>query len=243
VSSKKSFINKFLFMESPILERNKKILDSKSNGLNPGKSYVFLQKYFYYIIVVQIFVIFLLGYIFLIMPQANKLFSGKQARALAEEQVQNSIMVYDRRIKQLQEIVDAYDNISQTDIDAINAILPDQENIEELFAQINEMVKSNGLLLKSISLNDQVDNAKVQQKSRVEITEKALNIEEQKSLKEVNLTLKISGAGYQSFKNFLASLESNLRIIDVQDVKYNPTGESAEIIIVVYYFAKEQAVN
>lgn len=230
-------------MESPILERNKKILDSKSNGLNPGKSYVFLQKYFYYIIVVQIFVIFLLGYIFLIMPQANKLFSGKQARALAEEQVQNSIMVYDRRIKQLQEIVDAYDNISQTDIDAINAILPDQENIEELFAQINEMVKSNGLLLKSISLNDQVDNAKVQQKSRVEITEKALNIEEQKSLKEVNLTLKISGAGYQSFKNFLASLESNLRIIDVQDVKYNPTGESAEIIIVVYYFAKEQAVN
>lgn len=225
------------------MERNKKILDSKSNGLNPGKSYVFLQKYFYYIIVVQIFVIFLLGYIFLIMPQANKLFSGKQARALAEEQVQNSIMVYDRRIKQLQEIVDAYDNISQTDIDAINAILPDQENIEELFAQINEMVKSNGLLLKSISLNDQVDNAKVQQKSRVEITEKALNIEEQKSLKEVNLTLKISGAGYQSFKNFLASLESNLRIIDVQDVKYNPTGESAEIIIVVYYFAKEQAVN
>lgn len=225
------------------MERDKKILDSKSNGLNPGKFYVFLQKYFYYIIVVQIFVIFLLGYVFLIMPQANKLFSGKQARALAEEQVQNSIMVYDRRIKQLQEIVDAYDNISQTDIDAINAILPDQENIEELFAQINEMVKSNGLLLKSISLNDQVDNAKVQQKSRVEITEKALNIEEQKSLKEVNLTLKISGAGYQSFKNFLASLESNLRIIDVQDVKYNPTGESAEIIIVVYYFAKEQAVN
>ena len=117
-------------------------------------------------------------------------------------------------------------------------MLPEEKSESDLFLQIEKIVKGNGLLLESIFLEDEEESS-TKKRSKRDIEE---GVEEEGSgeakAKELKIKLTVSEAGYLAFKSLIASLENNLRIIDINDIKYDPADESAELSLKAYYWPK-----
>jgi len=200
---------------------------------------LFFQRYFYYIVASEALIILLLGYLFVIRPQVERWVENAKQKTFIDGQIKTSIVDYDQKIEQMQSMSDGYAGLSDSDINDINALLPDAPELESLFTQINKIVRTNGLILNKIGLNDTGKSATVAKKSQPSIMEKAVGVVGGKVLKTLNFNIELSGVGYRSLKNVLTSFENNLRIIDINEIEYNPKSESVKFNAVVYYLGSQ----
>ncbi len=90
------------------------------------------------------------GYWFLLKPKISTTSTKDVEVILADEKTQAKIDDYNEQIIELNKIKEAYDKISDSNIDKVNNMLPDNPGERELFLQIEKIVKANGLLLDSI---------------------------------------------------------------------------------------------
>jgi hypothetical protein len=196
---------------------------------------LFFQHYFYYIVLVEVIIIALLGYGFAVKPQFDAISAHQAEMRAVDEQTQSMLAQTEKKNAEFQHLLDAYNGISAADLAAINTLLPESQYLETLFSQLNAAARQNGIFLTAIVLNDETA-ANGPKSSRLEVSEQsAADAAADKGLRTVNLTLKVSGAGYPAFKNFLASLEQNTRLLDVSEVSYDPKSEAAEITLNAYY--------
>ncbi|MFA5318004.1 MAG: type 4a pilus biogenesis protein PilO [Patescibacteria group bacterium] len=200
---------------------------------------VLFRKYFYYFLLVEIIIIIAAGYLFLLKPKMDIVFKNNFEAATQEsKEAQLKLNNYNRQIAGLKEIKSEYEKISDADLNMINRMLPREKNESDLFLQIEKIVKGNGLLLESIFLEkEETDSAK--KRSKRDMGEGAEAQGSEISAEELKIKLIVSEAGYPAFKSLISSLESNLRIIDVDAIKYDPADESAELSLKAYYWPKE----
>ena len=217
-------------------QQTSQALTNKDSGAERQSVFMsFFQRYSRYIVIGEVVLIGLSGYLFLVKPKIDSIRSLSEAATEREEKIQAEMSGYNREAGALQEIVSRYRNLTTEELEAINALLPDGPDLQGLMTQINVLVKSNGLLLSSMSFAEDAADSP-QTRGRVEITEKAPSDKGRDSqLAEVLLTVKVTGASYPGFKNFLAALENNLRIIDAQSVKYDPKSGAIELTLKTYY--------
>ncbi len=68
------------------------------------------------------------------------------------------------------------------------------------------------------------------------LLEKPTAVNPKKNLKEIKITLSLSGGGYLNLKSLLNLMEHNLRIIDVESFAYTPEKTDMELILKTYYY-------
>lgn len=111
------------------------------------------------------------------------------------------------------DILAEYSNISESDADRLNKLIPEKFNAVLFANDINTMIVNNGLTVKDFKTNPQ------RTEDRSLITE---NIEEIPYVTNV-VTFRVIG-DYDKFMKFLKETESSLRLIDVVKLSIKNTG-------------------
>ena len=136
------------------------------------------------------------------------------------KEVRNRISIYNKTIETIRSVKNSvdkllgeYNSISQENIDKINKVIPSGSESMNLVVQIEDMMKSNGLVLKSIDTKESAKESSVKKKG-----------EGEKAVSPLSLSIKAQGS-YQSFYSFMNEAEKSLRLMDIGSVKVNAIGD------------------
>lgn len=174
----------------------------------------------FYKLILSVLILMVLGsgYYFILGPKYNS--AGKASRAnlaLAQIELEKRNQYY----SDLQKLVDNYQRISPAEIQKLKLILPQGKDIPGLLVQFQSLATTNNLLLSSINFND------------------ISPISDKERIKTLGISLSLFGGNQNSYteiKNFIASLETNLRLLDVDSVFFAPDSSSYSIKIIAYYY-------
>ncbi len=179
----------------------------------------FLNDNFKWFIIIVIILIFIFSYFKLIKPRYEE--AVKLVGVIIRQEGINT----EKKQKELEKIRDflfAYSQIEAKHLEKINSVLPFKYNQEELFTELNQIVSKNGLILQSVSLNKE---------SQVKGAANYLA----GKIKKIKINLNVKGTDYNALKNFLFSLENNLKLMDVTNINFSPSGETTSLVIDTYY--------
>lgn len=157
-------------------------------------------------------------------------YSDVKAKQEMLEQKKVELQKLEELINQMNELMSVYKE-KETEIEKVSQILPEGKDIPGLLVQVESLAAQFGLILDSIDFSE--IEAQKQPQGAVEWREGASSPElgEKKTeppYKTLSVALRITG-NYEAFKNFLLSLENNLRLIDVQTISFTPKGEASDI--------------
>jgi len=213
------------------------LANKKDESEDPGKFLIFWQHYFYPVLVLEAVIILFFGYWFILKPQAAKIFkSGAELTNIIQVE-QAQLSAYEQQIDNLQKIKDEYTLVSGQDISRLAEMLPAEPALKDLAMQVSRIVEASGLLLQEIDFDQQslVSSSRTTSRQPAGLKEAAADTGDNSQLGQVILGLNIGGTSYRSLKSLLESLERNLRLIDVQKIKFSPDDGRLDLIIKAYY--------
>ena len=171
----------------------------------------------------------LLAYFLLLKPKVDETTNVISENISSREKI---LQAEKTKLANLQEAVLAYQNINPIDLARINGILPDDYDKEALFGEIEEVIRQNGFILTSINLTKEGETAGVM--SSIANSPRA-NISDKIGV--IDVSISIASIDYAGMKNLLTVLESNLRMLDVQQISL-ADGGSANLKFSTYYYKK-----
>lgn len=223
-------------VKQPLQAKTTLTADDRDN--KPSAILAIWRRYFYYFVIMELVIIFGAGYWWLLKPKIQTVFSNQAKINLQDKTKQAEITKLDAAINELTQIKNSYLNLSAADADRIKQMLPNQSEERDLMSQINKIVAANGMLLKKISLEDGRTDAVARAGRGITSDASAKGGEEDianAKSEAVAISLEMGGVSYPALKSLLAGLESNLRLIDVDAIKYSPQDESAILVVKAYY--------
>lgn len=120
-------------------------------------------------------------------------------------------------------LLDTINRISKNDLARIDEAMPQNQQAAELIALFESLSGRNGLVLKNIELSEKVEvkvaDTSGQPRPGIGIPPP----KQSSSVREFPIILSMLGT-YDSFKNFLKSLEKNLRLVDMDNINFSVTG-------------------
>lgn len=149
---------------------------------------------------ISIFLLFvsIVIFSFLIYPKYQNLSRLKKTELLKKAELEN----FQNYSQQLKETFEKLQNYKE-EISKIELALPENLSIPEFFNFVQKLAALNGLSLKNID---------------------ATPSSEEGILKEWKTNLTLSG-DYQSFKNFLSSLEKSARLVEIENISFSSPKE------------------
>jgi Tfp pilus assembly protein PilO len=153
------------------------------------------------------------GYFLIIVPQVEAIISETSTIDSLVSEI-NSLDIQLKRFKNLEQ---EYNNVSQEKIAKVESLVTVSPDLPNLYIQLEALAKQNNLELSSIK----ADSAKA--------------VSEVIGLGIVKVNLKIGQGDYGSLKKFLAALENNLRIFDIQTLSFPEKIDSFDIELSAYY--------
>ena len=133
-----------------------------------------------------------------------------QSQQLGEENyLQNQTML----VKQVQTTLNTYQNEAQGAAN-VGLAMPSGEDVAGALAQMQGIAANNNILVSSVSVTQPAIQVQTAAPSRSTLL---------KPLGSFMFKFSASGS-YESFKNFLSELETNVRIFDVKAVSLQPAG-------------------
>jgi Tfp pilus assembly protein PilO len=198
-------------------------MDKKNLKLNSkiDVNYI-LSNYFPLIASIIFFVVLGAGYLFLIDPYLDEI-KLQISQDIATEK--NYGVIQQQKINKLIEQREAFDKINIKELEKIDYILPKEEDIPNLFAQIEAIAKEYSLLLTSISTsnyNEETKNGEI--------------VKPPNSVKKVLVSITLDGGSdYEALKNFLKALEFNIRLLDISSINISSDFRVYNINCITYY--------
>jgi len=148
----------------------------------------------------------------LVEPTYNEM-QGLRSNQLGEE---NYLSTQTALVKQVQTTLNTYQNEAQGAANVALA-MPSGEDVAGALAQLEGISTNNGITIESIS----VTTPAIQTQTTAGGANAASPINFVKPLENVTFRIAASGS-YESFKNFLSEIETNIRIFDVKTVSLQP---------------------
>jgi len=188
-----------------------------------------LARYFIWVIVFFCLLVLIGGYLFFLKPKYDYISN------LAVENKTNQEEEYlsrEQTLEKIKSLLGSYRKVDAASIKKVNHILPAQYTKEEIFTQIESIVKRNGLILASINLEaeEQDKNSLIDWVKNNE-TDTSLPAE----VKRIKVSIDVVGTDYSSLKTLLGALENNLMLVDIVNLEFQPKGDSTSIIFDTYY--------
>jgi len=198
------------------------------------KNYVnnLLNTYFNLFVVIFISFALLITYFLLLKPKVDETTNAISENISSHEKV---LQAEKTKLANLQDAVLAYQNINPVDLTRVNSILPDDYAKESLYGEIEEIIIQNGFIPTLISLNKEGESAGIMA-STTDTSVKVGTAKISDKIGVIGVTVNITSIDYAGMKNLLNVLESNLRMLDVQQVSL--TGGGATLKLYTYYYKK-----
>lgn len=210
---KKSFINKFYL--------------KKINN--------FLLSYFKIFIFVVVLILLSLGYLFLVKPKYEQVNAQiKNFKDSRETLYQKNL----RTLNELNDYIESYESIPEENVKKVHAMLPDRYNKEELFSELNHLVSGNNLTLKSVKVKGDGGDLKFGETKGGEKKGENKYIDKPEDVETYTVTMSILGTNYGSLKNLLFTLERNMKLLDITELNFSPSGKTVNITLQTYYSKK-----
>jgi len=178
-----------------------------------------LSKYIPIIGIGLLIAVGLLGYFFW-WPEYQEM-SVLQAKVEVKKEEMAQSQDYLEELRDLENEVENY----QEELDKVTSALPAEPSLPALFNYFQKVTAENGLILQNISASQQdLARASAQAAKKAEEGEQT----QQVNTNDLPLNLTVSGS-YSAFKNFLNSLYSNARIIEVLSINFTaPDAQEGE---------------
>ena len=210
-------------------------MDKGKNGKEEQagqKINILLVRYFKWLIAFLVLVVFILGYFFLLKPKYEEI-----AKLTGDGQLSQEQEYLERReyLDKLKNLVAVFQSVKSSEIKKIDYILKPKDVPEELFSQVEAIVKKNGLLLKSLKIESGGEESKDSSQKVSRTTEEKTEVALPPEIGKTKATLEVLGVDYFGLKSLLASMENNLMLMDVASVNFAPEGNSAQLTFYVYY--------
>lgn len=137
-------------------------------------------------------------------------------------------------VEQVKKIVSSYDNGLESQ-KVIDQVLPGRPELANAIGQVNGLLRLNSLLPQSFGISTTNPQPSTPVMDERGVPQPALSI-------TGKLILKIRATGsYEDFKKFLQALETNIRLMDVDELaiipadKVNPSNYTFDFTITAYY--------
>jgi len=198
---------------------------------------IFLNRYFSAIIFVASVVVLVAGFSFLLLPKYKEVMRGIESAGAEYDSEYSEMQKY---LSELKKLKNEFQKISQEDIAKIQIMLPQEEYHEELLAQMENIVLKNGFLLTFLQVED---NGQIERVPRDGGRDGKANdaggdripLEVQTTVNQVKIKMDIVGADYSGLKKLLGIIENNLRLIDILNISFDPTGGKTSLEMRAYY--------
>jgi hypothetical protein len=214
-------------MKSHIKENNKNKNTDNIRLLN-----TFLIQYFHLVIIVFIVAFILLSLFLLLLPKYNSIQNSIEVSNENKEKEKEALIAYNLR---LDGYIASFEKINDSNRDRIYTLLPDDDLKENLFVRFEDLVRRRGLLLESLT----VEASDVESALNPDANKKRVNPKKTRSLPEgvgsVVIGINLLGIEYEELKEFLAIIEKNLRIMDINNLSFNNDNKSLSLTITTYF--------
>lgn len=176
-------------------------------------------------------IIFAFGYFFVIAPKIKSI--GENKTTFAELNSKKAAAEY--LAKDIESLTKSFANLEagrSQDLKKLHAILPQGEQLAELFVLAEKLATRRGFVLESINvtgLDKEKKEAKPVDTADQKNTESSETIDN--SLKALSVSMVVSAPSanvdpYVNFKSYLDDLESSVRLLDVESVSFVSGEES-----------------
>ena len=167
-------------------------------------------KYFNYFLLLLIVIFFVSCYFLLFKPKQEKINKIENIKIFEGTETYEKNSEY---LKRIENLVAKYDSISDEDKRKINLMLPYGLDYPQLFAQVENLVESNGFELNRVTLS--------------RLNSKGNKVGEAKQgdfdfIKKVNISITINGVNnFSDYKRMLNMFYSNLLLMDISSISYS----------------------
>ncbi len=213
-------------------KKSKKIEDIKK------KINVMLINYFYWFIVLCVLLIFVAGYLLLIEPKYKEVIQIVDSSRKEEEII---YLDKSRYLQELNNLIEVYEDINQSDKDKVKLLLPELKVPEELLTQLSGIFSQNGLLSTGLSLSIQsekdtaANETSTARRRRQTSAQQEIKDSTPEGIGKASVSTTIVGVDYAGLKNLLNILENSLRLIDVTSLSFSPQSESVSLNFNTYF--------
>ncbi|MEW6610157.1 MAG: hypothetical protein AB1352_00795 [Patescibacteria group bacterium] len=193
----------------------------------------FFEQHLVLIGVTVLTVMTLVGWFFLIRP-AMGAYQRVSETSLSDLEVR--LTERRRSLEKARFIEEQSSQITPGDYEKINAVLPTEPGAADLIPNIEAIVLLSGLTLESVSVTQSSDP---QRSAPSEMIAAGLS----GSIHSVPITLRANGNNYSTFKELLHRIETNLRLLDVPSISFNPKDDVIQMSVTAYYQRAPGAQN
>jgi Tfp pilus assembly protein PilO len=190
--------------------------------------FIFLYRYFNYLIIFIVLIILLVGFLYLIKPKYTSITRGVEQINKEREELRDDLSNY---LNDLNSYKKQYSQVSDTEKEKINKMLPDNEVAEDLFAHMESLISRRGLILDSMKVGSEKDKRGKKTKSAAKSDKDSLG-----QINIINMEVSVSGVDYKGLKDLLNTIENNLRIMDIKEITSSPEENTVTLKIDTYSY-------
>lgn len=197
---------------------------------------IFLYKKFKLIIFLEILLILFIGYFFIIKKQLSEI-EDYNTLVLQKQKELGKIKEYKSDSLEFEKKYNLVKKDVEEDINQLYNILPPQEDLPNIMAQIEALVNSHGFKLGSINMTAEESNLS----NNIPL----VNLEENTNsdlIKEIDVNLFVFSdeGGYLRIKELLDALEHHIRFMDVLSFSFEEDMRAYSIVLKTYYLNYER---
>lgn len=172
--------------------------------------------------VVTVLVLLTAGFVIVINPEISAIRSFGLVRLQQTRADRNDVA---ESLRLTRSVVESYRLVSVQDSAKLQSVLPSSSDLPAMFIQVEAIALSAGLRLNNISFTTTAPA----RRSGATTPQSA-----PPGFQQLQVTFNVTGGrGYPSLKNFLATVESSVRLLDVQSISYSPQKTSDEETYVI----------
>ncbi len=163
-----------------------------------------LKNYFYLIVLLLLPLIFVSGFLYLIMPNYESM-KVEIDTALSLENQYSELKI--NHLKKLKEYEYDFNLIDNKNLEKIKKILPYSPDMASIINEIGQISKNTGVDIEKIIFEEEKTD---------ETSTDSNNINNK--LKKINFSVNVkNGKDYKTFKNFMSEIESNVRLFNINN--------------------------
>jgi len=195
------------------------------------KSYIryYLDKYYVLVLIIVFILILILVGNFVLKPKYNKVRYGGSSNLKTHLELINTQKNY---ITSLKKLKSNFSNINKKEVEKLLDILPSQKDIPGLFVQLEDIAQGQNLTLTSIDIAEEEGITIIGSESGGKTTAP--------EIKKLKININLQDSSYQSLKDFLTSVENNLRLFDIVSLTFGQNVSSFDLNLITYYLISDE---
>lgn len=172
-----------------------------------------------------------------VKPQFDKVGVGKEFDTIT---LGEQLAAKQSQLDNLKKLQANFEAINDGDIDLVSRILPDAEQVPELLTQLEVIAKQSGVSLISVNVSEVEEAGKQSASERLKAQLQQTNqATASTGIKSMNVQIDVSAFNYLSFRQFIDSLQSHTRIMDIQRFNFSTENQFHSITLHTYYLETE----